>query len=291
MLPRRHVPDESMSNQDSECWPQLLIEWTSWPTAEHTAAERLLPVLAAAAREGRLDQWFFVRKHPHWRLRYLGDTSTHTQLGRLMVELHSHGDVAWWAHGLYEPETLAFGGPDAMPTAHELFHHDSHHFLAYLARQNTPAPSRELGRRELGVLLTSTLIRAANLDWYEQGDVWHRITTHRPTTRTHHSGDDQRRKRVHRLMTVDAARGDGPLEVLHDWLHAFTAAGRDLADQALHGRLERGLRAILAHHAMFMFNRLGLPTHEQNTLAELATEVIMNDHALPPAGTRGDEAT
>lgn len=276
-----------MSDEDSECWPQLLIEWTSWAAAERTAAERLLPVLATAEREERLDRWFFVRKHPHWRLRYLGDTSTRTELVHRLEELRSSGDVSWWAHGLYEPETLAFGGPAAMRTAHALFHRDSDHALAYLSRQHTTTPPRELGRRELAVLLTSTLLRAAGLDWYEQGDVWDRISKQRQNTAASSRGYARQRVRLHRLMTVDPTRSGGPMEALHPWFHAFAVAGDELADHALHGRLERGIRGILAHHALFVFNRIGLPAHEQNTLAELATDVVMNDHTPPPLGPGG----
>lgn len=283
MLSEHQFPDGAMSKQNSECWPQLLVEWSSWSAAEHTAADHLLPALAAAEREERLDRWFFVRKHPHWRLRYLDSISMRTELARLLNELHSSGDVTWWGRSFYEPEVLAFGGPAAMRTAHALFHHDSHYLLAYLARQNTIDPLREIGRRELGVLLTSTLLRAAGQDWYEQGDVWHRVALHRQAKRPP-GGDRRQRAHMHRLMTADAARADGPLADLNDWLHAFTTAGRQLADHARYGRLERGLRAILAHHTMFVFNRLGLPAHEQLALAELATDVVMNDHSLPPAG-------
>ena len=282
MLPEHHVPHRTVSNQDSECWPQLLIEWNSRTAAEHTAADHLLPALATANREERLDRWFFVRKHPHWRLRYLGSISMRTELAQLLNELHSSGDVDWWAHSFYEPEVLAFGGPAAMRTAHALFHHDSHYLLAYVARQNTIDPLRELGRRELGVLLISTLLRAAGQDWYEQGDVWHHVAVHRQAARS--PGGERQRARMHRLMTADAARTDGPLAILQDWIHAFTTAGRELADHARYGRLERGLRAILAHHTMFVFNRLGLSAHEQLALAELATEVVMNEHSLPSAG-------
>lgn len=271
-------PSQALSDQDSDCWPQLLIEWTSWATAEGTAAARLLPVLSAAEQEGRLGRWFIVRKHPHWRLRYAGDTSMRPELVQLLQAGHNSGDVSWWGHGLYEPEVRAFGGPAAMRTAHALFHHDSHHVLTYLARHNTNPPPRELGRRELSVLLTSTLLRGADQDWYEQGDVWHRIAVHRRTsTNAHCPVADRQRTRMRRLMTVDATRADGVAEAVHDWLHAFITAGRELADHARQGRLERGLRAILAQHTLFAFNRLGLPTHEQLALAEQATDVVMND--------------
>ncbi|MGH3922345.1 MAG: methyltransferase, FxLD system, partial [Pseudonocardiaceae bacterium] len=44
---------------------------------------------------------------------------------------------------------------------------------------------------------------------------------------------------------------------------------------ARRGMLERGLRAVLAHHVIFHWNRLGLPHADQHTLSTLAKEVVM----------------
>ncbi|NYH78902.1 thiopeptide-type bacteriocin biosynthesis protein [Actinopolyspora biskrensis] len=285
MLPDSTTPGQREdSDDDHDCWPQLLIEWTDWDNAETTAARRLHPPLATAEHDGRLDQWFFVRKHPHWRLRYLGDTAARTYLARTLEDLTATGEVAWWAHGIYEPETLAFGGAAAMTTAHRLFHGDSSNILAYLARQHAAESSPEPGRRELGVLLISALLRGAGLDWYEQGDVWNRIA------RMRHTGNDesthplpitrQQRQNMQRLMTADAASlaESGPLAPIHGWLDAFAAAGSTLDEHAQRGQLERGLRAVLAHHAVFAWNRLGLSAQEQKVLSERATEVVMTDH-------------
>ncbi len=59
--------------------------------------------------------------------------------------------------------------------AHDLFCADSRAVVTVLRSDKTT-----LGRRELSLLLCSTLMRAANLEWYEQGDVWHRVIQERP---------------------------------------------------------------------------------------------------------------
>jgi hypothetical protein len=45
--------------------------------------------------------------------------------------------------------------------------------LDYLALQEMDTP--RLRRRELAILLFSVLIRGADLDWYEPGDVWGKV--------------------------------------------------------------------------------------------------------------------
>lgn len=64
-------------------------------------------------------------------------------------------------------------------------------------------------------------------------------------------------------------------------------AGRQLADLTPDGQLERGLRAVLAHHFIFHANRARLSGPDQATLAALAVNAVF--HSTPtrqaPAGT------
>ncbi|QEV04912.1 methyltransferase, FxLD system [Streptomyces prasinus] len=257
-------------------WPQRLIRFTDWSSAEATAVEHLLPVLTAHKQE--LAQWSFLRKFPWWRLRYRpAGPDAAKGLDAALDELVDAGVLASWTRGIYEPEETAFGGSAATEIAHTLFHDDSRHLLDQVAREQT-ASGPGLGRRELGVLLLSVAMRAAGLDWYEQGDVWARIAAERP-------GDDIRhpqrhRAAVHRLMTVDVSTSsrsvaDGRLAPLAEWIATFEWLGQQLADLNRQGHLERGLRAVIAHHGIFHWNRLGLPAEDQHTLSTLAKEVVM----------------
>ncbi|MGH3755350.1 MAG: thiopeptide-type bacteriocin biosynthesis protein, partial [Pseudonocardiaceae bacterium] len=92
---------------------------------------------------------------PAWRLRYQSVNPDTKAVGTLLSELEADGHLARWTRGIYEPETLAFGGPAAIDIAHSLFHHDSRHCLA---RATKPAA---LGQREITVLLFSAMLRAA----------------------------------------------------------------------------------------------------------------------------------
>lgn len=260
-------------------WHQFMIEFTDHATAEHTVARHLAAPLNQAADAGVQATWWHLRKTPAWRLRYQPEDPATTTVPDLLATLAASGHIAAWARGIYEPETLAFGGPAAMDIAHTLFHHDSRHLLARAASQ--PAASGPaLGRRETTILLFSTLLRAAGLDWFEIGDVWAKVADLRPAAHAHdlpaeHS--DRLAQAIRRLMTVDPR--SVPDLLPEPWVTTFEAAGQALAALARSGRMERGLRAVLAHHFIFHANRAGLPAADQATLAVLAVETVF--HTTP----------
>jgi protein-L-isoaspartate(D-aspartate) O-methyltransferase len=251
-------------------WCQYNIEFPDRDTAARVAAADLLPALLAAQDAGLLHGWWFIRKQP-WKLRYLPDTPAADAMTGLLSELTAAGQITSWAPGVYEPETLAFGGPHGISIAHDLFHRDSHHILARAARPGAPT----LGQRETTVMLCSVMLRAAGLDWYEQGDVWATLASLRPAAAIRPAQTAALAPAMHRLMTTDArslcaAGHDSPLAGCDEWITAFEDAGQALASLARHGRLSRGLRAVLAHHILFHANRAGLPATDQAALAALA---------------------
>ncbi|MGW4138858.1 methyltransferase, FxLD system [Streptomyces mirabilis] len=277
-------------------WPQRVVQFAAWPESEHLAAEHLLPVLEAAEAEGELAQWSFLRKFPCWRFRYLPtDHRASKRLDSQLERLLTDGVLSEWAVGIYEPETVVFGGAAGMEIAHALFHHDSRSILEHLAQGRGIPGTRGLGRRELAILLSSVLMRSAGLDWYEQGDVWAKVAAQRPSGGAV-PGPGRLKEAVHRLMTVDVSSASrlvdgGPLTPLADWIATFEWAGQQIADLNRRGRLERGLRAVLAHHLIFHWNRLGLPSEDQSALSTLAKEVVMGTSettASEPGKASGD---
>ncbi|WBC05316.1 methyltransferase, FxLD system [Micromonospora sp. WMMA1976] len=257
-------------------WQQYTVEFPNRAAAEDIAASVLAPALAAAQDAGVLHGWWYVRKYPTWRWRYLANDPTSHCIEDLLETLAVQHRITNWTRGVYEPETLAFGGSAGMRVAHELFHQDSRHLLL------RPPPTTTLGRRELAVLLCSVLMRSAGLDWYEQGDTWAKVADLRPSPgmATPERAAELTRA-INRLMTVDPCslthpEAGGPLVGDGPWLDAFETAGQALADLARHGRLRRGLRAVLAHHVIFHANRLGLSVHDQSTLAALAVRNVFH---------------
>jgi thiopeptide-type bacteriocin biosynthesis protein len=62
---------------------------------------------------------------------------------------------------------------------------------------------------------------------------------------------------------------------LTHWIAAFGATGRDLGRLAHDGTLQRGLRAVLAHHIIFHWNRAGLSHDAQALFARAASAVVL----------------
>ena len=261
-------------------WRQVTIAFLDPQTAEQQAQTHLAPILAEAEARQLIVTWFYVRKGA-WRLRYLpatidADHFMTSELDRLIRDRRICDAIP----GVYEPETQAFGGPEAMHTAHQLWHHDSRHLLTH---SSTRASAR---LRETSVMLVAAMMREAGLDWYEQGDVWARIADHRdpPETNSVTALVDA----VKRLLTVDLAsltRPEGSLAGYQTLIEAYVSAGDTLRQLNQAGQLYRGLRAILAHHVIFVWNRRGIPGLQQATLAAAARTVVFGpDPTLTPGG-------
>lgn len=181
-----------------------------------------------------------------WPLRYLADKPS-PAIESLLSDLIGDGVAVSCLPCVYEPETDAFGGPEAMDAAHELFHSDSRHLLTY-------QPSlMHLGRRETAVLLASAMMRGSGLDWFEQGDVWAKVAALRPAANPPQpERAAELAPAMRKLMTADAhslCRPGGPLHAHEEWVTAFERAGATLADLAARGALTRGLRAVIARNA------------------------------------------
>jgi thiopeptide-type bacteriocin biosynthesis protein len=273
---------------DSE-WYQVNVRFIDWGTAEQVAVTALGPVLAQLLDQGLAQAWWFTRKAPCWRLRLRPDPARpgsvasviHPVLDLLVTSNHLQG----WQATVYEPEMAAFGMQPGIDIAHTLFHADSRHILEYLRRSgSTPAA----GRRELSLLLCSGMLGGARQDWYEQGDVWHRVCQLRPLPPTTPAHRVRRLAgNVRLLLTADphasgALFGPGkPLAFAAPWITAFDNAGRALRTAADTGTLRRGLRSVLAHHIIFHWNRLGLTSQTQAVLAHAACDTIMYDPEQP----------
>ncbi|MFJ9029031.1 methyltransferase, FxLD system [Streptomyces sp. NPDC102274] len=265
-------------------WQQHNITFVDREIARRTIAERLGPTLIKVQADGQLTDWWFMNKQP-WPLRYLADKPS-PAIESLLSDLVGDGVAVSCLPCVYEPETHTFGGPEAMDTAHELFHSDSRHLLTY---QLSPM---HLGRRETAVLLASVMMRGAGLDWFEQGDVWAKVAALRPATAPQPpERAAELTPAMRKLMTADAYSLcclGGPLHAHEEWVTAFERAGTTLAALAGRGALTRGLRAVIAHHVIFHANRAGLLRDDQSVLSNIAREVVMgtSDNTASP-----DEAT
>ncbi|MFI6008686.1 thiopeptide-type bacteriocin biosynthesis protein [Streptomyces sp. NPDC051243] len=259
-------------------WHQVNIEFADYPNADRAFRTHLL----SALNTWPVAAWWFVRKYPCWRLRVqlaLGarteDTVEH--VSKALDNALSCGAATWWWPSLYEPESVAFGGPRGMRLAHALFHADSVGVLRYY-QHVTDAPGEFLGPKETSFLVTTLFLRAAGLEWGEQGDVWGQAEARRPLP-TDMSPDKVSGMvgALRRLLMLDAgpALCDGPLMLLRAWVTSMEHGAQALGAAARAGDLQLGLRGILARHILFHWNRMGFTTRQQAVWARAAREATL----------------
>jgi thiopeptide-type bacteriocin biosynthesis protein len=262
-------------------WHQVNVTFPDWDRAEHVAAARVGPHLDA---DGTAGNWWFIRKHPCWRIRYQpSGPEAGSRVEQHLDELAAEGHITGWTRVVYEPEVHAFGGPEAMAAAHRLFHADCHGILTYLRRQ--PGGTH---RREISLMLCSVMMRAAQLDLFEQGDVWARVASYRQPPPGSSPNVPGLVEKARHLLTADAEsrmRDGAPLAHCAGWAATYATAGQSLAGLNAAGHLHRGLRDVLAHHVIFAWNRLGLPYLAQSVMAGAAKSAIFGpDPAAVQAG-------
>ncbi|MEO3807064.1 methyltransferase, FxLD system [Nonomuraea sp. B1E8] len=231
------------------------------------------PEAAQALSSALHDQRFhFLRKAAGLRLR------TERSVADLLDGLVADQLASGWVGGIYEPEIEAFGGPEGMNVAHDVFCADSRAALA---------ETGDRGARERCVLLISTMNRAAGLDPFEIGDVWAKLGSLRPPViPPTGAARDGAVTAMRRLMNADAAQRQDAEPGWTERVAAFHEAGRQLRQLATDGRLTRGLRAVLAHHAIFAFNRAGVSADEQAATAWLGFQVAFASRENAHVSTR-----
>lgn len=281
--------DHDDPNAHQHAWQQVFVHFHDYTAAEQVGAGHLGPAMTDLESSGAITSWFFIRKNPCWRLRFLpahavaGSDAT-AVVHRQLEAVTAAGHIKAWTDAIYEAEVHAFGGSEGMAASHDLFHLDSKHVLGHLAEQAAVSPeSRRDRRRELSILLCRNLLQGARQDWYEQGDVWARVADMRPAPPTAAGKRvDGLHDQLRRLMTVNAdptgplLGPTGALASLGNWAAHFAGCGQVLGDLARTGTLRRGTRAVLAHHVIFHWNRLGLSHTTQGLLAHTAKAVVFD---------------
>ncbi|WP_240796303.1 methyltransferase, FxLD system [Streptomyces sp. RFCAC02] len=244
--------DEHLLLLREDGWWHATVMFPSGTDRRETAT-----ALASALHDRR---YHFLRKDGGLRLRT--EEPAAERLNTLLAEKL----ISRWTSGIYEPETEAFGGSAGMAIAHDLWCADSPSALVETGAH---------GARERCVLLLSTMFRSAGLDPFETGDVWTKLAALRPPV-TPPTGPslDRAVTAMRRLMTADATRRPDASPAWGKRVAAFAAAGSKLARLAADGVLTRGLRAVLAHHAIFALNRTGVTVEEQAATAWLARQAV-----------------
>lgn len=254
-------------------WHQVNLRFTDNATGEPAAVAHLSELVEHVPGD-----WFFIRKAPWWRLRFHARPDQASTRYHRLHRMAGDGVLTEWVVLTYEPETRAFGGARAMRTAHELFARDSRHVLAYLTdRHARPEPADQ--RDQVSLLLCTLMLRSAGQDWYEQGDVWDQVAKHRALQPGQPAPMRDEVAQVRRRLQLDTVRvlDEGHMSWLRPWADAYAQAGTSIGVHNAGGLLERGVRAVLAHHVLFAWNRIGLSPTDQAHLAHAAAAAVFDD--------------
>lgn len=258
-------------------WHQANIRFTDYPTGHRIFRAYLLPAL----RTGPVGAWWFIRKHPHWRLRYYPAPGSAPEDAVHHVAEALDSSVSWnvtaeWSAAPYEPEVTAFGGSEGMVLAHELFHVDSVGVIDYQAAASDQQAG--LDSKAVSLLAMTMMMRSAGLEFGEQGDVWGLVEARRPLA------DDVTAEQVstmvepmRRLLLADAQSllDSEALAHVQPWISGLETGGRALERAAAAGDLSLGRRGILARHVIFHWNRMGFTLRQQSIWSRAAREAVL----------------
>jgi thiopeptide-type bacteriocin biosynthesis protein len=237
---------------------------------------KVAPVLAALEEQRLVRGWWWLNKRDICgsavRLRILMPPRSNAT-ARAAITDAVLGIGAPISTLCYEPELCLFGGAKGMEIAHEHFIADSRFLARWLARGQ--AATNSAIPDGLSFALVLWLARAAGLDLFEMWDVFSRIYAMRRLPSFPEQVVASYRRIVGRV--VEASRedvcqlwGDEESRMLTEHVAELSRLGAALSRLHYEGRLERGLREVLAALALFQWNRAGLSWSRQTGLSYAA---------------------
>jgi thiopeptide-type bacteriocin biosynthesis protein len=224
----------------------------------------LCPLMDKWRNEDILERFFFMRKPPDLRLRFLAkdfQRDIRAELRRIMSKLKKNGVIKYFFQSIYEPEVFQFGGPEAMDLVHAYFDSDS---MAWIKLDHLAASHRRsVPTQILVIAVMNDLFYRTLLDSSEVWDVWCNLANLI-------SSEQKTSSQVEQIITIDSLFSyvsDAEGQILRDYLSANEELSLGLRQIWNSGKLQCGLRSILPFIAMFHFNRHGLTADRQANLA------------------------
>jgi thiopeptide-type bacteriocin biosynthesis protein len=244
---------------------------------------RLSPIISYWKREQKIKCFFFARKPPDLRLRFLcasPESELLLDLETILLELQKSGLVSHFFRSVYEPEVLQFGGTEAMALVHRYFETDS---LAWTALDL-------LEEANARIIATDTLVLAVMNDLFlrtlscsaEVWDAWCNLAKSIPSSQT----DTPPRTEIVLIESIVPSACAEEERILRNYLEANQQLATGLQHTWTEGKLLCGMRALLPFIAMFHFNRHGLDSVRQVAIAS-----AMKQAWNPKQGLRGTEVS
>lgn len=270
-----HV-DQRLDALCDTSWINLRISMEQRPTREFLI-DNMGPLVASLAEVHSPAAWWFLVKRDvdgvAMRLRIAsseGDRgATHRAIDSWLERQQLQA-----AFPIYEPEYHIFGGPVGMQLAHQAFCADSafvHTFVSTIG----PKAERLLLPVGLSLIALVRLIRATGADDFELIDIFERVKRMRPLAEESAAKLPQVTQWVTTLLESDTAllpSIDAPIEhAFHEYLKKMLACGEQLSTANVRGRLQGGIRQVLAGIAIFHWNRVGYSVNEQALFAHALT--------------------
>jgi thiopeptide-type bacteriocin biosynthesis protein len=251
-------------------WVQVNVALSRRDTTAVESARRLFarvrPILTTNRRRLGLQLFHFTRKPPDVRLRFLCRRPADLLAAFETIVGKSSGvDAAYVS--VYEAEARLFGGDEAMAAVHRYFEKDSLNAVQWIllgaAERGDPAT--------LCLHVVDDLFARGVEGGTEAWDAWHNVLE---LTSSGRAGQRALPQLNRGSMTSEATQ---LLRVYRRANAELVATCRALQQE---GRLAAGMRALLAHVAMFHLNRYGLDGERQQAIARAAIA------RQPPTGSR-----
>ena len=196
------------------------------------------------------------------------------RLRRLFSKLHQRGCIVSAYRSIYEPEARVFGGMESAAAVHQYFHHDSVNWIRW---DHCPAGQRTLSAEQLCASVMNDLfwrvLPCANEVW----DIWEKLVEDTRVSNTLDMGPFA----AH--VTAAELAHDVPAKeraVLKSYLKANQELAASIQAAWSAGRLSVGIRTLLTTIAMFHFNRFGLGSAKQASIAATVARAWHPDHAI-----------
>ncbi|OLE02477.1 MAG: hypothetical protein AUI36_43360 [Cyanobacteria bacterium 13_1_40CM_2_61_4] len=218
------------------------------------------PNLNKWRKERELVCFFFMRKPPGLRLRFLAGSSIKNDVSALLDNLVHQSVIERWVTTVYEPETDRFGGTAAMQAIHEWFDADTRQWMILDRLRSEGRAS--IGRDDLCAAIALDFVKATVPDRAETWAIWRLYASSNglePSGMTETPFGD--------FTVIKSAASPEEQEVVQ----AYEEANRALSAQLIclweRGELSAGIRGVLAAIILFHFNRHGLDILSNSRIA------------------------